>query len=671
MNTESSFVKCPQCGSTVPPDAPQGLCPRCVLAGAAIGTEPGIAAARMVEPKLETVRKAFPELEVIELAGRGGMGFVYKARQVKLDRWVALKLLPIEAGSDPAFVERFHREARALARLHHPAIVAIHDFGVNSGFCYLLMEFVEGVNLRQAMRAGRFSPGEALSVVSRICEAIQYAHDRGVLHRDIKPENILMDAQGRLKIADFGIAKLVGEDSHGADLTQSGARLGTVAYMAPEQIEKPSSVDHRADVYSLGVVFYELLTGELPLGRFAPPSAKANIDAQVDDIVMRALAKERELRQQSAGQVKSEVEAMTEGGTRDSAKGSAARTEESSTTGDSGAGFVFAGIPAQWKPLMLVALGVVGCWLVLRGFSFFPSLLFLMASTSQGGMPVGVGSLVLLVFVGFAGVLGWLSRGRIREGLRALGLVAPRGASSLDRWLGRASVLVLVGILGKLVSGVGSWFLIHVIGLAGSIGPWTFIVVFGVVCALGLIGVGLSTRRMPNEAALRRPPWIRRAAICFLVVGAVALVPTYVAWQGSVVVWHRSSLALITGLALWSGSVGLRRLGLLTSGFGFLGGLASAATLPILWRQGVVPNVNAQDLQFWFAQSILLGLAEIVVHGASLAVLLHSDVRAAFGDRAAQGPRRWFSVLVWLVVILFVLVMESRHMGWNAVQYLR
>ena len=259
------------------------------------------------------VAAAFPDLEILECIGAGGMGVVYKARQTKLDRFVALKLLPLSLSADPTFAERFHREARFLARLNHPHIVSVYDFGQAGGFCFLLMEYVDGVNLRQAMQAGRFTPSEAMALVPSLCSALQYAHDQGVLHRDIKPENILLDAQGRVKLADFGIAKMMtGTDAARADitLTQSGSRLGTPHYMAPEQIEKPSQVDHRADIYSLGVVCYELLTGELPLGRFAAPSEKADLDSRIDAIVMRALAKEREQRQQSAGEVRSQVEGV-------------------------------------------------------------------------------------------------------------------------------------------------------------------------------------------------------------------------------------------------------------------------------------------------------------------------------------------------------------------------
>jgi len=274
MNTNGSTHACPKCGAAVPADAPQGLCPRCVLACAARAAEVQRSATATGEiPSLERVAAAFPALEVVELVGRGAMGFVFKVRQPHLDRFVALKLLPDKLARDPRFAERFNREGRVLARLNHPNIVSVFDFGRTEHFYFLLMEFVDGVNLRQAMQAGRFSPSEALAIVPKICEALQYAHEQGVLHRDIKPENILLDARGRVKIADFGIAKLVGEDQPSVTLTGTGAALGTPHYMAPEQLERPSEVDHRADVYSLGVVFYEMLTGELPIGRFAPAVA--------------------------------------------------------------------------------------------------------------------------------------------------------------------------------------------------------------------------------------------------------------------------------------------------------------------------------------------------------------------------------------------------------------
>ncbi len=223
----------------------------------------------------------------------------------------------------PAFAGRFEREARLLARLSHPNIVSVYDYGQAGEFFYLLMEYVDGVNLRQAMRAGRFDPRQALAIVPRICDALQYAHDEGVLHRDIKPENILLDAKGRVKLVDFGIAKLAAEaeilsstrNESGPAYTQAGALLGTPSYMAPEQRDHPSDVDHRADIYSLGVVFYELLTGELPTGSIPRPSEKSAADPRVDAIVQQALEKERERRQGSAGEVRTQVETIAGGPT--------------------------------------------------------------------------------------------------------------------------------------------------------------------------------------------------------------------------------------------------------------------------------------------------------------------------------------------------------------------
>ena len=300
MNTSAS---CHACRTTIPADAPGGLCPVCALAGAVSPTLP--AHPDGIAPDVAEVAAAFPHLEIISLIGQGGMGVVFKVRQPGLDRLAALKLLPPHLAARPGFAERFTREARALARLHHPHIVAVYDFGQSGGWCHLLMEFVDGVTLREAMRAG-ITPEQALLLVPRLCEALQYAHDNGVLHRDIKPENILLDRAGSPRLADFGIAKL--SDEAAASLTMSGAALGTAAYMAPEQIENPGSVDHRADIYSLGVVFYEMLTGELPLGRFAAPSHKAAVGERLDAVVLRALEKEREHRQQSAGEMRTQVE---------------------------------------------------------------------------------------------------------------------------------------------------------------------------------------------------------------------------------------------------------------------------------------------------------------------------------------------------------------------------
>src|ERR1051325_1301512 len=310
--SEAAATSCPKCGAAIPPEAPQGLCPKCLLQQASFPTEPGHTTrhTRPAPPDRDELARAFPHLQILELIGQGGMGFVYKARQPKLDRLVALKILAPPLAEQTHFAERFTREGRTLAKLNHPNIVTIHDFGQAGPFFYLLMEYVDGVNLRQAMRARAIDATQALAIVPRICEALQYAHNEGILHRDIKPDNILLDTRGRVKIADFGIAKLMAEAVAENPLTGSGASLGTPHYMAPEQIEKPNAVDHRADIYSLGVVFYEMSTRELPLGRFAAPSEKSAIDPRLDEIVFQTLEKQPDRRPQSADEVKTKVETI-------------------------------------------------------------------------------------------------------------------------------------------------------------------------------------------------------------------------------------------------------------------------------------------------------------------------------------------------------------------------
>lgn len=286
----------------------------------------------------EQIAPHFPQLEILECLGRGGMGVVYKARQKCLNRFVALKLLAPERVNDAKFAERFTREAQALAALNHPNIVTIHDFGQAGGFYYLLMEFVDGLNLRQLLRTRKFTPEEALAIVPPLCDALQFAHDRGIVHRDIKPENLLLDNVGRVKVADFGIAKMLGT-GNGAKPGESVApesttqsTVGTPGYSAPEQKTDPQRVDSRADIYSLGVVFYEMLTGELPGKKIAPPSTKVQIDVRLDEVVLRALQKKPELRYQQVSEVKTMVETIV--ATPPGSDRPEAQTEKSNATVD-------------------------------------------------------------------------------------------------------------------------------------------------------------------------------------------------------------------------------------------------------------------------------------------------------------------------------------------------
>lgn len=377
----SVITRCPECGTELPTGATQGLCPKCLM-GAGLEGDTGRAASGdaeatstqpsgFVPPEPAELAPLFPHLEILELLGNGGMGAVYKARQTKLDRLVALKIIRPESADDAAFAERFNREAKTLARLNHPNIVGVHDFGeVAVGrtsksvlgddprsarvsdpaehsdrrspetaetepsesfgreggsvgdrpqhsdrpqhLYFFLMEYVDGTNLRQLIKSNELAPEQALAIVPQICDALQYAHEEGIVHRDIKPENILIDVKGQTKIADFGLAKLATHSPEDFTLTDTHQVMGTPRYMAPEQMEGSHAVDHRADIYALGVVFYEMLTGQVPAGHFEPPSKKVQIDVRLDEVVLRSLAREPDLRYQSASEVKTDVESISE-----------------------------------------------------------------------------------------------------------------------------------------------------------------------------------------------------------------------------------------------------------------------------------------------------------------------------------------------------------------------
>ncbi len=313
MGTE---VACLQCGkpfdASVVANRFAGVCPACLAKFAAedsgdVEPSPG-AADPTVKPPLK-LGGTFHGLEVVELLGAGGMGVVYKARQPGLDRFVALKILSPQLSGDPEFVARFNREAKAMAALSHPGIVQIFDFGKESDLCFLVMEFVDGLSLRHLMKDRLMAPEQALKIVPKICEALDFAHSKGVIHRDIKPENILVDKEGRVRIADFGLARMLSGEAGGSPVTLSRVVMGTPGYMAPEQYQG-MKVDHRADIYSLGAVFYEMLTGDIPVGRFDPPSSKVQIDVRLDEIVLRALEAEPARRYQRAGDVKTDMETV-------------------------------------------------------------------------------------------------------------------------------------------------------------------------------------------------------------------------------------------------------------------------------------------------------------------------------------------------------------------------
>ena len=485
--------KCPRCGAAMAAASGSSLCPRCAAALLqATQTElTGAAKPRpaFTPPSPAELGPRFPQLEILELLGRGGMGAVYKARQKELDRIVALKILPPDIGDDPAFAERFAREAKALARLNHPGIVTLYEFGHVSGhegragsplpaetaadcerrarsdapyqtepsvprpsapdprpsLYYFLMEFVDGVNLRQLLESGRVSPREALAIVPQICDALQYAHDQGIVHRDIKPENILLDRRGRVKVADFGLAKLVecGRPGHsnventsgiekaepsapdhvaapgtGAlrDLTDTAKVMGTPAYMAPEQVEHPGEVDHRADIYALGVVFYQMLTGELPGKPLQPPSNKVLIDVRLDEVVLRALEKNPELRYQQVSEVKTLVQNIT--ATPDSSR---RRGDESQTEMPQSESLLTSSPTNQRLRFSRTAI-VAACW---AAFSFVAVAKILMVRSyppstlyaSLAWQALSFFNYQVLGLSGFFGatILGWVAVSQIRR----------------------------------------------------------------------------------------------------------------------------------------------------------------------------------------------------------------------------------------------------------------
>ncbi|MBF5040949.1 serine/threonine protein kinase [Aggregicoccus sp. 17bor-14] len=250
-----------------------------------------------------------PGYQLLQVLGRGGMGEVWLARQESLGRTVAVKLLPPKLAQDPEFVTRFDKEATALAALSHPHIVQIIDRGRAGEHYYFVMEYVEGRSLREVM--GRLAPLEALRIVLQVARAVQCAHEEGIVHRDLKPENILLDSRGHAKVADFGLA---GIQLPGARLqvTATSVAMGTLNYMAPEQRRDAKHVDGRADLFSLGVVLYELLTGELPVGRFRLPSERnPELDPRVDAVVARMLENEPEARYPSAAEACAALEVLT------------------------------------------------------------------------------------------------------------------------------------------------------------------------------------------------------------------------------------------------------------------------------------------------------------------------------------------------------------------------
>ena len=252
----------------------------------------------------EQLAPLFPRLEIGEPIAIGGMGAVYRARQPELDRIVALKILPPELCADPAYLERFRTEARAMAQLNHPNLVGVYDFGEASGYFYFIMEYVEGQNLHELLHSnGHFGPEFALPVLQHVCEGMSYAHGKGVVHLDLKPGNIMLNNEGLVKILDFGLAKLL-DPATG----EAHEDMGTPDYAAPERYQAGTAIDHRSDIYSMGIILYEMLVGKVPRESAGLPAGMAPAVSQaLDAVIQKCTRTDLSVRYQSAAEIKADL----------------------------------------------------------------------------------------------------------------------------------------------------------------------------------------------------------------------------------------------------------------------------------------------------------------------------------------------------------------------------
>lgn len=289
-------MQCDSCGAVI---VTGSECPRCAQ---------GDGLQRSADPLLDRLGFLAHQYRILRLLGRGAMGAVYLAHESALDRHVAIKVLPLDATHDSQSRERFRREARIAARLHHPGLVPLYSFGEHEDLLYFVMAYVDGETLGQRMRRDRrFDSEEVRRVLAELADAIGHAHQHGVVHRDVKPDNVLVEgSSGRVMLADFGVAS-ASEAGAGATLTSAGTTLGTPHYMSPEQVEAKGTIDGRSDLYALGVIGYQMLSGRLPfdaasarevmlqhLGQAPAPLSAIVPDAppELTEVIMRCLEKD-------------------------------------------------------------------------------------------------------------------------------------------------------------------------------------------------------------------------------------------------------------------------------------------------------------------------------------------------------------------------------------------
>jgi serine/threonine protein kinase len=257
-------------------------------------------------PEVEEVARLFPSYEIHALIACGGMGAVYQATQRSLDRTVAIKILPREFSTDDAFRAGFESEAKAMAKLNHPNLIGVYDFGEAGGMLYIVMEYVAGKSLFHSAHGFAVDQSEALPIVIGVCRGLANAHDNGVLHRDIKPSNILLDAQANPKIGDFGLARALERQ-----IEEGEQIFGTPGYTAPEVLQPPFTIDQRADIYSVGVMLHEILTGKLPDADPRSASQISGCSRQIDAIIYRAIHPDPNFRYISVSEMANDLDKIS------------------------------------------------------------------------------------------------------------------------------------------------------------------------------------------------------------------------------------------------------------------------------------------------------------------------------------------------------------------------
>ncbi|GAB4291116.1 MAG: hypothetical protein Kow0090_04480 [Myxococcota bacterium] len=317
MSENTTYQKCPNCGRlndvSIFVSGQKVSCHFCGIRFEVHRTDPGVkleSPPPLTKQEMELLKKA-PKIhgyEIYSVIGYGGMGVIYLARQSSLQRDVAIKVLSEKWVGQEVILRRFHREAAALASLSHPNIITIIDKGEIEGQPYFVMEYIKGRSLRNVINRAPVKTDAFVGYIVQVCRGLSHAHERKFVHRDLKPENLLIDSNNNIKIADFGLAALIDPDLSSDHMTKSRVAMGTISYMAPEQRKDAKSVDFLADIYSLGVVMYEMMTRTLPMGAVRPPSqVHPEADPRFDELIIKCLDPDPKARPESAEKVKDTV----------------------------------------------------------------------------------------------------------------------------------------------------------------------------------------------------------------------------------------------------------------------------------------------------------------------------------------------------------------------------